>query len=115
MTSARRPAAHLAELGQLARRAVEHVLDAAVDVALLETGRDQRHQLGQHGLGVLAGDADREPDHAGSSTSAAQPSSLAALALDEAGEVEDLAGEDAGGDQRVRRALDLERAEQRAA
>ena len=45
--------------------AVEHVLDRlAVDVALLEAAGGERHQLGEDELGVLARDADREPDHA---------------------------------------------------
>ena len=51
--------------GQLARRAVDHVLDRAVaELALLQPAGRELEQLGEHRLGVGARDADREPDHA---------------------------------------------------
>ena len=54
----------LAQVRQLAFRAVDRVLDRVrVDVALLQPGRRELGQLGEHQLGLVAGDADREPDH----------------------------------------------------
>ena len=50
-------------VGQLARRAVEHVLDRVARLALLQPAGRERHQLGQDEVGVLAPDADDELDH----------------------------------------------------
>ena len=55
--------AHVADVGQLARRAVEHVLDRVAGLALLQPAGRERHQLGEDELRVLALDADRELDH----------------------------------------------------
>ena len=49
--------------GQLARRAVDGVLDRLAVVDLLDPGRRELQQLGERDLGVGARDAEREPDH----------------------------------------------------
>ena len=52
----------LRERGQLARRAVERVLDEAVAVHLLDPAGRQLQQRRQHLLGRVRGRAEREPD-----------------------------------------------------
>ena len=71
----RPPRARRRASGSSPARAVEHVLDVLAGLALLQPAGREHHQLGQHELGVLALDAHGQPDHARSSTSAAQPSS----------------------------------------
>ena len=71
------------QVRQLARRAVERVLDDVAVLALLEPARRERHQVGQHELGVRALDADREPDH-GLQDARGPAVEQAPLALDEA-------------------------------
>ena len=49
--------------GQLARRAVDRVLHAVLEVHLLDPRGRQLEQLGQHGLGGGGGGSDRQADH----------------------------------------------------
>jgi hypothetical protein len=55
--------AEVGQDGQLARGAVDGVLDAVAVVHLLDAARGELEQLGQHDLGVLAADADGEAEH----------------------------------------------------
>ena len=94
---------HVAERGQLAGRAVEHVLDRLPVLALLQAARGQHHQLGQHELGVLA----RQPAPPGGSRALQherRPAvELAPLALDEAGGAQASAASSAWPTRRPRR------------
>ena len=68
--------AHVAEVRQLARGAVERRTRRLAVVALLEPARGERHQVGEDELGVLAlRRGSRAGSRARSRTSAAQPSS----------------------------------------
>src|SRR5581483_1626990 len=51
------------DLGQLAGRAVEGVLDEVAVARFLEPARNEGEQLGEHRLGLLGPAADGEPDH----------------------------------------------------
>ena len=55
--------AQIRERRQFARRAVERVLDGGAVIDLLDAAGRQVQQLGQHQLGLLAPNANREPDH----------------------------------------------------
>jgi hypothetical protein len=57
--------AQVGQLGQLAGRAVDGVLDEPLvgELDLLDPRRGEREQLGERHLGVVAAHAEGEPDH----------------------------------------------------